>query len=265
MNPRASGPSTWVDRGVHASRPASRRSAAAARAVRQPEVGRRQGRARRPRRAGARARNRGDRPAPGRRSCQRWSTTPWRAARTRSASPAATGRSPSSPQLPSRTGFRSSASRPAPATTSRSTSASTAATCVGSLDAFTDGRRAPDRRRGGERPPLPQQRLARDLRRRGSAADLPRRQGAHAARDGGARARTERAPQPACSSWTTAAARIATPQSCSCRTTRTRSSPRVRPAPARRSTAASSASIVLDRPTPASSPGRSVDRDASSR
>ena len=105
---------------------AGRGSATAARALRQPEVRRRQGRARRPRRAGARARHRRRSSCARTTTSQRSSTTPWRAARTRSASPAATARSPSSRQPLSHTSFRSSAFPPAPATTSRSTSASTA-------------------------------------------------------------------------------------------------------------------------------------------
>ena len=117
-------------------------------------------------------------------------------------------------------------------------------------------RRAPDRRGRGERPPLPQQRLARDLRRRGSAAGLPRRQGAHARCRRPRRCSDRARRQPAWSSWTTAAAPIATPPSCSSRTTPTRSSRRVRPAPGRRSTAGGSAIVVLDRPAAGQSPGR---------
>ena len=90
------------------------------------------------------------------------------------------------------TGFPSSAFPPAPETTSRSTSASTRRSRRLARRVHRR-RRALDRRGGGERPPLPQQRLARDLRRRRSAAGVPRRQGAHARADGRAGARTERA------------------------------------------------------------------------
>ena len=57
--------------------------------------------------------------------------------------------------------------------------------------------------------------------------------------------------QPNCSSWTTRATRIATLRSCSCRTTPTRSNPRMHPAPGRRSTADSSASSSSTRHEPA--------------
>ena len=59
---------------------------------------------------------------------------------------------------------RSCASRSGPATTSRATSGSTATTRSRALDAFVDGRGARDRRRPRERPPVPEQRLARRLR-----------------------------------------------------------------------------------------------------
>ena len=83
--------------------------------------------------------------------------------------------------------------------------------------------------------------------------------------DGRAGARPERGRRPASRSWTTAAERIATRRSCSCRTTRTRSS---RPhAPGTRPALDSGrlGIVVLDRPAAGRSSGPGVDGDASSR
>ena len=97
--------------------------------------------------------------------------------------------------------------------------------------------RAPDRRRGGERARVPQQRLARDLWRRGTATRIPRGEGANAARDR-TRACSVRAERPhSCTSWTIWAVNTTSPRSSSSPTTPTRLLARSRPAPARPSPA----------------------------
>ena len=115
--------------------------------------------------------------------------------------------------------------------------------------------RAPDRRGLGERPPVPQQRLAGDLRRRGPPGGLSRRQAAHPAGDRGEGARSQRAGARAATWSTIWDASTTSPRSCSFQQPLRAGSP-ARAAPARRSTAASlgsSSSTPRRQPAP---PGR---------
>ena len=120
-----------------------------------------------------------------------------------------------------RTSCRSPACRREPATTSPATWGSIRPIQPPRLDAPERRHRGPDRRRGGERPPLSQQRLARHLRRGGSPTGVSRCEGSHLVET----ARAVLGPgarSPGCPSSTTSATTTAIPRSCSCRTTPTR-------------------------------------------
>ena len=133
----------WQERAV-APRVGTGRTASTAGAVRQPEVGRGQGGALVPWPSGRR--NEGSRrsywaPAP------TWgmAADSWRWRRDALGIAGGDGSLAVVAAVALEPGFRSCASRPERATTSRSTSASIDTISVGALDAFTDAGRAPDR------------------------------------------------------------------------------------------------------------------------
>ena len=128
---------------------------------------------------------------------------------------------------------------------------------IGALDAFTDWRRAPHRRRPGQRAPVPQQRLARALRRSGPSTRLPRTPSCARCWRPQRRRSVPAGRRQSCTSSTTSGGSTTTPRSCWSPTIPTPWTRHGRPAPARPSTAAGSgSSSSTHRATPRVPTGR---------